>query len=68
MDCSPQDAVMVGDDAEADVAGALRARLAKALLVRTGKYRDGDESRFEPRPTATIADLTAAAAWILEHR
>jgi HAD superfamily hydrolase (TIGR01458 family) len=24
MDCSPQDAVMVGDDAEADVAGALR--------------------------------------------
>ena len=27
---------MVGDDAEADVAGALRAGLGSALLVRTG--------------------------------
>ena len=41
---------MVGDDAEADVAGALRARLGRALLVRTGKYREGDETRFAPTP------------------
>ncbi|MEZ5874681.1 MAG: TIGR01458 family HAD-type hydrolase, partial [Hyphomicrobiales bacterium] len=43
MDCAPDQAVMVGDDAEADVAGALRAGLGRAILVRTGKYRDGDE-------------------------
>lgn len=68
MDCRPEDAVMVGDDAEADVAGALQAGLARALLVRTGKYRGGDETRFPPHPTATVEDLSAAAAWILEHR
>jgi len=67
MDCVPENAVMVGDDAEADVAGALRAGLTRALLVRTGKYRDGDETRFEPQPTATVADLPAAAGWILDH-
>ncbi|MHA1516981.1 MAG: TIGR01458 family HAD-type hydrolase [Alphaproteobacteria bacterium] len=68
MGCSPEEAVMVGDDAEADVAGALRAGFARALLVRTGKYREGDESRFDPHPTATVTDLTAATDWILEHR
>jgi len=68
MDCPLEDAVMVGDDAEADVAGALRAGLAEALLVRTGKYREGDETRFEPPPTTTVADLAAAADWILAQR
>ena len=68
MNCAPEDAAMVGDDAEADVAGALRAGLATALLVRTGKYREGDERRFDPKPTATVADLPAAASWILDHR
>jgi len=66
--CAPGDAVMVGDDAEADVAGALRAGVANALLVRTGKYRKGDETRFDPHPTATVANLAAAADWILDHR
>ena len=49
MDCPPKHAVMVGDDAEADVAGALRAGLGGAVLVRTGKYTHGDEERFDPR-------------------
>ena len=65
MGCGPGDAVMVGDDAEADIAGALRAGMAGALLVRTGKFRAGDEARFEPRPTAVVDDLGAAADWIL---
>ncbi len=65
MGCAPQDAVMVGDDAEADVAGALAAGLGSALLVRTGKYRPGDEKRVEPKPTATVADLSAAVEWIV---
>lgn len=68
MDCRPEEAVMVGDDAEADVAGALRAGLGQAILVRTDKYRDGDETRFEPHPTATVDDLPAAADWILDQR
>jgi len=67
MGCAPAEAVMVGDDAEADVAGALRAGLGAALLVRTGKYCAGDEDRFDPRATATVDDLGAAADWILSQ-
>jgi HAD superfamily hydrolase (TIGR01458 family) len=65
MGCTPAEAVMVGDDAEADVAGSLNAGFECALLVRTGKYRDGDETRFTPHPTATVADLPAAVQWIV---
>lgn len=44
-DCSPEQALMVGDDVQADVQGALDAGL-HACLVRTGKYREGDEDRL----------------------
>jgi HAD superfamily hydrolase (TIGR01458 family) len=66
LNCPAADAVMVGDDAESDVAGALRAGLGAALLVRTGKYRPGDETRFDPAPTAVVDDLAAATDWILK--
>jgi ribonucleotide monophosphatase NagD (HAD superfamily) len=59
---------MIGDDAEADVAGALAAGLGAALLVRTGKYRLGDESRVTPAPTDTVTDLAAASGWIMDRR
>jgi HAD superfamily hydrolase (TIGR01458 family) len=65
--CEMEEAVMVGDDAEADVAGALATGIGSALLVRTGKYRPGDEDKVEPRPTDTVDDLTAATEWILRH-
>lgn len=61
-------AVMVGDDIEADVSGALSAGLGAAILVRTGKYRDGAEAGAEPPPTAVVADLAEAADWILRNR
>lgn len=54
-------AVMVGDDIEADVGGAIDAGLA-GVLVRTGKYRPGAEERSGITPTAvidSIADLPA---------
>jgi HAD superfamily hydrolase (TIGR01458 family) len=59
-----RDAVMVGDDAETDVGGALRAGLS-AILVRTGKYRPGAERAAGAEPTATvdsIADVPALLA------
>ena len=65
MRVAAADAVMVGDDAEADVAGALEAGLGAAVLVRTGKYVAGDEVRVAPPPSATVDDLAAAVAWIL---
>jgi HAD superfamily hydrolase (TIGR01458 family) len=68
MNCSKMEAVMVGDDAETDIAGALRAGLSQALLVRTGKYRHGDENLFKPAPTATMDDICAAVDWIIAAR
>lgn len=68
MNVAAKDAVMIGDDAEADVAGALCAGLAGGLLVRTGKYREGDETGVNPPPTAVLADLAAAVDWILANR
>ena len=46
--CPAADAAMIGDDAEADIAGALRAGLGEAVLVRTGKYRPGTKRRSRP--------------------
>uniref|UniRef100_UPI0025D480F3 HAD-IA family hydrolase n=1 Tax=Mesorhizobium sp. TaxID=1871066 RepID=UPI0025D480F3 len=67
LNCLADEAVMVGDDAKSDVAGALRAGLGAALLVRTGKYRPKDETRFDPAPTAVVDDLAAAVDWILSR-
>lgn len=41
----PHECVMIGDDAEADVAAAAAAGL-QAILVQTGKYRPGDEAKI----------------------
>ena len=56
LDCRPQDAVMVGDDIESDVGGALDAGLS-GVLVRTGKYREEALKASGIRPTATIDSI-----------
>ncbi len=43
--CLPEQTLMIGDDVEADVNGALSAGL-QAVLVKTGKYRQGDEQKM----------------------
>jgi HAD superfamily hydrolase (TIGR01458 family) len=65
LGCAPGAVTMVGDDAESDVAGALRAGLGAAILVRTGKYRTGDEARVAPGPSAVVPSLTEAVEAIL---
>ncbi len=67
MDCPGQNAVMVGDDAEADVSGALAAGVGAGLLVRTGKYRPGAEVGLDPPPTSVVDDFAAAVDWISGH-
>ena len=64
LDLPPQDVIMVGDDAEMDVCGALAAGLC-AVLVRTGKYRPGDETRVEPTGGRVFNDLDAVVDYIL---
>jgi HAD superfamily hydrolase (TIGR01458 family) len=57
----PVAAVMVGDDVESDIGGALAAGLA-AVLVRTGKYREEAVAGSGIEPTVTldsVADLPA---------
>ena len=66
LGCRADQAVMIGDDAEMDVAGAVSAGL-HGILVRSGKYRTGDENSVKPSPTLVAADLSAAAERILAH-
>ncbi|KAI0237154.1 Haloacid dehalogenase-like hydrolase domain-containing protein 2 [Lamellibrachia satsuma] len=66
LDVSPHNAVMIGDDARDDVSGAINAGML-GILVQTGKYREGDETKFSPRPTAVCPDIAAAVDYILEH-
>jgi ribonucleotide monophosphatase NagD (HAD superfamily) len=55
---------MVGDDAEMDICGALAAGL-RAVLVRTGKYRPGDEAKVMPHGGRVFDDLDTAVDYIL---
>ncbi len=64
MGCTPSEAAMVGDDVENDVGGA-KASGIEGVLVRTGKYREGDEYTIAPPPDHVAQDLAAAAYWIL---
>lgn len=61
---SASEALMIGDDLEADVAGAQRAGI-RAYQVRTGKFRPEDEQHASIQPEArldSIADLPAHLA------
>ncbi|XP_065187179.1 haloacid dehalogenase-like hydrolase domain-containing protein 2 [Sycon ciliatum] len=59
LNCSPDEVVMIGDDVRDDVRGAMDAGL-RAVLVRTGKYRSGDDSLLEN--TGGVACDTFASA------
>jgi HAD superfamily hydrolase (TIGR01458 family) len=66
MGCERSETVMIGDDAEADVGGAMAAGL-QTVLVRTGKYQAGDEGDLAEPPQLIARDLTEAIAWVLER-
>lgn len=59
--------VMIGDDAEADIAGAMHCGL-QGILVQTGKYQAGDESGITPSPSALLSDFPTAVEWLLKVR
>ncbi|XP_067106189.1 haloacid dehalogenase-like hydrolase domain-containing protein 2 isoform X2 [Osmerus mordax] len=66
LGCSPEDAIMIGDDARDDVGGAQKAGM-KGILVKTGKYREGDEKKISPPPYLTCDDFVQAVDHILHH-
>lgn len=54
---------MVGDDAEFDASAAVALGM-RGVLVRTGKYRAGDEARVAPPPTATLDSIHDVPRWL----
>jgi len=66
MGLNQADCVMVGDDVVTDIEGAQSAGM-KGILVRTGKYMEGDEGAISTAPFETANDLEAAVDFIIEH-
>ncbi len=64
--CEPQDVLMVGDDVEADVNGALQSGL-QACLVKTGKYQRGDEDKIIESKGYVAASIVEALSSLLEN-
>jgi HAD superfamily hydrolase (TIGR01458 family) len=56
LDIAPAAALMIGDDVESDVGGALDAGL-RAVLVRTGKYREEVAAASPIEPTAIVDSI-----------
>jgi HAD superfamily hydrolase (TIGR01458 family) len=63
----PNEAVMVGDDIESDIGGALRAGLP-SVLVRTGKYREDAVLASGIHPTATVESIADVPALLGDVR
>ena len=55
--------VMVGDDAEFDASGAVNLGMT-GILLRTGKYRVGDEASVDPRPTTVLDSIVDLPGWL----
>jgi len=56
LDADPGQAWMVGDDIDTDIAGAKRFGL-KAILVRTGKFRESALAASDVQPDAVVDSL-----------
>ena len=59
----PDRVAMVGDDIVNDIVGAQAAGLT-GILVRTGKYREGDAERSEGRPDRVLASFADVPAFL----
>lgn len=60
----PGEAVLIGDDWRDDVLGAQSLGIP-GILVKTGKYRPGDETRMSPAPAKVVADFPGAVDYLL---
>ena len=63
LDSDPKLTWMVGDDVEADVAGAAACGL-RTVLVRTGKFRPDAVEDARVRPEGIISSIAALPDWI----
>ena len=62
--CPGNRITMIGDDAASDVGGAMEAGM-RGILVQTGKYRAGDETKIGRTGAIVVPDMEAAVDRIL---
>lgn len=62
---TPDQCVMIGDDSRDDIAGAMNAGM-EGILVKTGKYRSGDET-FLPNGGLSVENFSKAVDMILQE-
>jgi HAD superfamily hydrolase (TIGR01458 family) len=63
LDSDPELTWMVGDDIEADIAGAAASGL-RTVLVRTGKFRPDSVEVARVQPDGIITSIAALPGWI----
>ncbi|XP_028829887.1 haloacid dehalogenase-like hydrolase domain-containing protein 2 isoform X2 [Denticeps clupeoides] len=66
LNCFPEEAIMIGDDARDDIGGAQKTGML-GILVKTGKYRAGDEGKIDPQPYLTCENFPQAVDHILQN-
>jgi HAD superfamily hydrolase (TIGR01458 family) len=66
LDADPELTWMVGDDIEADIAGAQGLGM-RTVLVRTGKFRPDDVEAATTRPDGIVSSIAQVPDWLEEH-
>ena len=66
LDADPELAWMIGDDVEADIAGAQRLGM-RTVLVRTGKFRPDVVEAGPVRPDAIVSSIRHVPDWLERH-
>jgi ribonucleotide monophosphatase NagD (HAD superfamily) len=66
LDADPQMTWMVGDDIEADIAGAQGLGM-RTVLVRTGKFRPDDVEAGTTRPDGIVSSIAQLPEWLEAH-
>jgi HAD superfamily hydrolase (TIGR01458 family) len=61
-----EEAVMVGDDIDADIGGAKAAGL-RGVLVRTGKFREETLAAADPQPDGVVDSIADVPALLRER-
>jgi len=63
IDADPERTWIVGDDLEADIAGAQKFGM-KTVLVRTGKFRPDDLERSAVVPDMVLNSIAVLPDWL----
>jgi HAD superfamily hydrolase (TIGR01458 family) len=63
IDADPERTWIVGDDLEADIAGAQKFGM-KTVLVRTGKFRPDDLERSAVVPDMVLSSIAVLPDWL----